>query len=345
MSIENVAEQGTTDISSPHDTQETAADQFENLLVDLGEEKNPAVGAGQNGEVPQEQPATGEQLEQLAPDSPEPELEAQGEAPVVEEEYHQNEAESFTIKVNGEEQSVTLDDLRSGYMQQSDYTRKTQELAQQRSVLEEQVGAATAERQQYANLLGAMEQQLLALRGAEPNWEQLAKDDPIGYVQQKERWNQSQQQIAAAQHERQRVGALQQEQDRQMIARAQHQQREMLLQVRPELNEPEKAKTFRNNLVNYAQHEYGLTANDLSQLLDHRAFLILDKARQFDELQKNGASVQQKVVRRKNPVVRPGASSGKVQVRSRGLRKARERLESTGDVRDAASAFENMLED
>lgn len=52
-------------MSSPHDTQEAAAEQFESLLTDLGEEKNPAVGAGQNGEVQPEKPAVGEQVEQI----------------------------------------------------------------------------------------------------------------------------------------------------------------------------------------------------------------------------------------------------------------------------------------
>ena len=40
--------------------------------------------------------------------------------------------ESFTVKVDGAEQQVSLEELRDGYQRQSDYTRKTQEVAQAR---------------------------------------------------------------------------------------------------------------------------------------------------------------------------------------------------------------------
>lgn len=41
----------------------------------------------------------------------------------------------YTIKVNGEEVEVTLDELQNGYQRQSDYTKKTQELASERERL------------------------------------------------------------------------------------------------------------------------------------------------------------------------------------------------------------------
>lgn len=40
--------------------------------------------------------------------------------------------ESYTVKVDGDEQQVSLGELQDGYMRQSDYTRKTQELSEQR---------------------------------------------------------------------------------------------------------------------------------------------------------------------------------------------------------------------
>ena len=45
--------------------------------------------------------------------------------------------ESFTVKVDGGEQQVSLEELRDGYQRQSDYTRKTQELASERKRLEQ----------------------------------------------------------------------------------------------------------------------------------------------------------------------------------------------------------------
>ena len=43
--------------------------------------------------------------------------------------------EMHLVKVDGQEQQVTLDELRNGYQRQSDYTRKTQELASERERL------------------------------------------------------------------------------------------------------------------------------------------------------------------------------------------------------------------
>jgi hypothetical protein len=43
--------------------------------------------------------------------------------------------DSFTVKIDGAEQQVTLDELQNGYQRQADYTRKTQELASERERL------------------------------------------------------------------------------------------------------------------------------------------------------------------------------------------------------------------
>ena len=44
-------------------------------------------------------------------------------------------SEAYTIKVDGVEQQVSLQELQSGYQRQADYTRKTQELARERERL------------------------------------------------------------------------------------------------------------------------------------------------------------------------------------------------------------------
>jgi len=45
--------------------------------------------------------------------------------------------EQYTVKVDGSEEQVSLNELRDGYQRQSDYTRKTQELASERKRLEQ----------------------------------------------------------------------------------------------------------------------------------------------------------------------------------------------------------------
>ena len=45
--------------------------------------------------------------------------------------------EAYTIKVDGEESQVSLEELQDGYQRQADYTRKTQELADERKRLQQ----------------------------------------------------------------------------------------------------------------------------------------------------------------------------------------------------------------
>ena len=45
--------------------------------------------------------------------------------------------DSYTVKIDGREERVSLDELQNGYQRQADYTRKTQELASERKRLEQ----------------------------------------------------------------------------------------------------------------------------------------------------------------------------------------------------------------
>lgn len=58
------------------------------------------------------------------------------------------EPETYIVKVNGQEQEVTLDELLHGYMRNQDYTRKTQALAEERRNLQY---AQSQQVQPYAN--------------------------------------------------------------------------------------------------------------------------------------------------------------------------------------------------
>ena len=91
----------------------------------------------------------------------------------------------FTVKVDGKEIDVTLDELQKGYSRTQDYTRKTQQIAETRKAVEAEAAAIRAEREQYAQLLGALQQQL-ETAGEQPiDWERLYAEDPIEWVRQR----------------------------------------------------------------------------------------------------------------------------------------------------------------
>ena len=75
----------------------------------------------------------GEEGEQPTPESQQEENQSE----YVESEPEQvEEKPRYRVKAAGEEVEVTLDDLIKGYQQSTDYTKKTQTLAEQRKAVE-----------------------------------------------------------------------------------------------------------------------------------------------------------------------------------------------------------------
>ena len=64
------------------------------------------------------------------------------EVEVSEEEEIQETSPSYTVKVDGEEFEVDLDELRNGYQRQSDYTKKSQSVAEMRKAYEANLQSA-----------------------------------------------------------------------------------------------------------------------------------------------------------------------------------------------------------
>ena len=158
----------------------------------------------------------------------EEELEAAEEDEPQEDQVEEEESEQpqlYTIKVDGEETEVTLEELQNGYSRQRDYTRKTQELAQQRKAVEAKYQEISQKDEIYSQLLPKMEATWKGELENEPDWNALYEADPIAYVREKDIWNEKKQKLQAVQAESQR---LQQEsamvQQQKLQQHQQHQQ-------------------------------------------------------------------------------------------------------------------------
>ena len=66
-----------------------------------------------------------------------PEVEEEDEEVEEELEEESEEEDVYSVRVDGEDHEVTLDELLKGYSRQSDYTKKTQEVANQRGQIEQ----------------------------------------------------------------------------------------------------------------------------------------------------------------------------------------------------------------
>ena len=246
---------------------------------------------------------------------------------------------TFTIKVDGKEVEVTLDELQKGYSRTQDYTRKTQQVAEMRKQTETELTAIRAEREQYAQLLGALSEQVKAAAEPQIDWDRLYREDPIEYVRQREVMRENREKAAAIQSEQQRLSEISQQEQMKQLQAHKAKQSQALLEAVPSWKDPAKAKAEKAMLIEFGQ-KMGFTTQELGNIYDHRVVLALRKAALYDQMQAKRQGIKPVTNNGPKPA-KPGAA-GRVSQMSDSVR-AKQRLAKTGRVDDAASAIELML--
>jgi hypothetical protein len=245
----------------------------------------------------------------------------------------------FTVKVDGKEVEVTLDELQQGYSRTQDYTRKTQQIAETRKAVEAEAAAIRAEREQYAQLLGALQQQLESAGEQPVDWDRLYAEDPIEWVRQRELARDKQERQAAIQSEQQRLSQLTQKQREEEFKATLAKESDALIQAIPEWKDANKAKAEKALLIEFGQ-KVGYSEDELKNVFDHRAVLTLRKAALYDQMMSKRKDIKPVVNNGPRPV-KPSAA-GRVSSTTEGTR-AKQRLAKTGRVDDAARAIELLL--
>ena len=255
-----------------------------------------------------------------------------------EEPEEQEQPQTFSVKIDGKEVSVTLDELQKGYSRTQDYTRKTQQIAEVRKQVEQETQAVRAEREQYAQLLGALQAQL---QSSEPqvDLDRLYNEDPIEWVRQKEVLRERQEKAYAIQAEQQRLYQLSQQEQQQSIQQHLESQKDALLAALPEWKDPKKAKLEKAMLIESAKSA-GFSDEDLKSVYDHRLVLLLRKAALFDQMVSKRQGIKPVVNNGPRPA-KPGAA-GRVSATSE-VSRAKQRLAKTGRIDDAADAILKLL--
>lgn len=263
----------------------------------------------------------------------EEEYEAEGEEP---EEFEEELV--YTVKVDGQEYDVTLDELRNGYSRQQAYTKRSQELAEQRKAFEQEASEVKAMRDAYAQQLELLQGQLQQTTQQEPDWRMIQQE--YGADQaflMKTEWDQQQKQLAQVEAERQRIAQQQaQEQQKQMQEHLANQRLQMLERI-PAWKDEERRNTERLEVIKYAQEKAGFSEQEVAQASDARAIELLYKAWQWDKLQEKTPTARKKV--RKAPkMAKSGQPKGKKEVATRQRRESLKKLDKLKSV-DAAVEF------
>lgn len=319
--------QGTTpDSGSPELTVGGAADAIMGLM------------GGEEGSE-QEQP----ELQAEANDS-EAESEESYDEPEVEQEDEQDEQEEpqkFRVKAAGEEREVTLDELIKSYQLGTDYTKKSQAVAEERKAVEaerQRIEEARYLRDQYAERLQIIEQMLNQQPEGE-NLEALKENDPIGYAIAYTDQQRRKEQLAQVQAERQRIAEQQQQERQEQLGQVIQAEARKLAEALPEYADPQKGEVTRRELREFGL-KLGFSEQELSGVYDSRQVLALYKAMQYDKLVSSKPGITKKV-NEAPKVLKPGVSQPRDN--NEELKKLKARAKQTGRVADAAKAFERFL--
>ena len=291
-------------------------------------------------EEAQAQPEVQEELEAEAVEQAEYEDESEDES--EEEATEEEPTPTYKVRVGKEEVEVPLDELLKGYSRTADYTRKTQEIADQRKAVEAEkakIEEASKLRDTYAQRLGIIEQMLKQQDSGE-DLASLKETDPIGYAVKVAEQAEREKQLSAVRAEQQRIAQQQQGEQQERLKTYLAQEAQKLAEAIPEMNDPAKGQAIRTDIRNFAQ-KLGYSEQELSQVYDSRAVTALYKAMQYDKLM-SGKGDATKKVQQAPKMLKPGTSTPEAR-QTQEVKQLRGRLKKSGKARDAASIFERFL--
>ena len=313
------------------------------LLDTLTAEPEPKKG-------PAKDPATGKFVKKEKPEEPaeeevEAEAEPEAEAEEVEEEKEtpaEAEVRKLKVKLDGMEQEMPEEEVVKGYLRQSDYTRKTQELSEARKRFEaEEVAAVREEREYYKQNVERLLSVLNELDpDREPDWvEESKRLAPEEFSQRYTAYKSRQQAKEKLNAEHARMRELHEQETSRERATRLAKELEALEAAIPEMKDPEKGKVLREDLTAYAK-SLGFSDDDIGNIEDHRALVILDKARRYDESLKRRPTVEAKV-EKAIAGLKPAGAPAKPKAKE--VESLRTKLKSGGSVDDAAALLDKLM--
>jgi len=248
------------------------------------------------------------------------------------------EPEKYSVKVNGEESQVTLEDLKQGYSGQKYVQQGMQDVAAKRKEAEDVYASLTKEREQMAQLYQQIQTGGIAQAPVKPTKE-LFDADPIGYMQQnleyEEQMTSYNQQMAQLEQVSQQQSQAQQTAKQAFL----QEQMQILQKDIPDFADSKKATALRERLVTAGTNHYGYSNDEISQITDARAIKVLYDAQRYQDII-SGKSKAQVKTKSAKPIMKPGAkkvATPNAKIRSR----QKAKLKDSGSIDDALNLILN----
>ena len=248
-----------------------------------------------------------------------------------------SEEPMYTVTIDGTDLSVTLEELIQGYQRNADYTRKTQELAQERNQSSEFVERSKKDveaKLQRLDQLNNAAQAQLQQEYAEVDFEKLYEEDPVEAARLEHKMRKKHEQLAQVSQQTQELQA-------QEFNKYLGEQQKLLSQKVPELMDEQKGPRFKQQMRDYLGN-IGFNDNEINSVYDHRYVMLVKDAMNYRNLQKAKPGIKKKVANAPK-VVKGGVAKSKGQVNAEARRQQLSKLRKTGQVRDAAKFFRNLI--
>jgi hypothetical protein len=268
--------------------------------------------------------------------------EAPAEEAVAEEEATQDinensEEPSYTVKVDGSEMEVTLDELLRGYQREADYTRKTSELSLEKSRHNDMMQQSQSEINQKLSKLTELTsaaQQELQTEYSNIDFEKLYEDDPVEAARLEHKMRKRSENLQRIQEE------TRNNQMNEFQKYLQEEQAKVATLI-PDFADPAKASRIKSEMRTYLT-KLGYNNNEIASVYDSRQVMLIKDAMAYDKLKKSNVKVTKKVAKAPK-VVKPGVPKTKAEQASKQRRDKLNHLKKTGSVRSAARVFRDYL--
>lgn len=243
----------------------------------------------------------------------------------------------YTVKVDGEEIEVSLDEALQGYQRQQAFTKRSQEAAEMRKAAEKEAAEAKQARDYYAQQLDVLAQQIQQTIPQEPDWVSLAKEVTAEeYNAIRAEYDNRQANLAKVEQERQALSQQQTAEQQKMLEEHLRAQRSDMLNRIPRWKDDDVRNKERLEVVEYARN-IGFSEQEVAQATDARAVELLYKAMQWDNLQRKKPTAKKRT-REAPKMAKAGQPRTKKQVASRSRQQSMSRLNKERSV-DAAVSY------
>lgn len=261
----------------------------------------------------------------------EEEAEPEGDEPEESGDLYEVGDETFTLS--------ELKEWKQNGLRQADYTKKTQQLSEDRKSFEGERSKWESERE---SVIDHLRQERAKLQDAlatfaieqdpEPSPDGLSWED---YTKRKTAWDKRQKKKQEAQQAYQAIAA---EQNAEVVKR----ETAKLLQHIPEWRDPDVMKSSAEAIVRMSA-EYGFSSDEMSYVTDHRILRVLNDLNRLKaeaDTRKTSESVAAKQAVKAAKRLTPGAKPDPKNHASKELRQKRDQLKKTGSIADAAALLQ-----